>query len=53
MKNERDVRQSRQIGGLKTQNKFIRQDVKRLRMEVAVLTICMILLGLALVMRIV
>lgn len=49
-KSQKDARQSRQIGGLKTQNKFIRQDIKQLKTELFIVISCFagILVALAL-----
>lgn len=42
-----DLRQAHQIGGLKTQNKFIRQDIKGLKLYTLFLAIILCVLGLA------
>lgn len=42
-----DIRQSRQIGGLKTQNKFLRQDIAGLKFYTLALAVIICVLGVA------
>lgn len=45
--NKDDLHQAHQVGGLKTQNKFMREDIADLRGSVLLLGISIIILGVA------
>lgn len=38
-----------QIGGLKTQNKFIRSDIKGIRLEISILAVLISIIGLSVI----
>lgn len=45
-----DLRQAHQIGGIKTQNKFMRDDIKKMKKEIMLVTAIIIVIGLAFIL---